>query len=157
MGAPPNISRALLADELPAAEALAKRMGWEITFNKDLLRVDVQVKHPKTGHLLLLDADLAGYRAVPPAWQFLEPKTREAVKNAWPAAAPVQGKSSIFHGALICAPFNRLAFKDLQGPHNDWGGPTAWLDVKGTVFAANLAEMLQVIRLHLSVSPGMMT
>jgi hypothetical protein len=42
------------------------------------------------------------------------------------------------------------------GPHGDWSGPAAWLQVSGTTVACTIADMLAAIDAHLRQSPGMM-
>ena len=45
--------------------------------------------------------------------------------------ALADGSGSIFHPArVICGPFNRLALQQHGGPHGNWGGPAARLDVR---------------------------
>lgn len=67
-----------------------------------------------------------------------------------------QGIGSIFHNACcICAPFNRRAYKELSGPHGDWGGPAQWLQAApGRVQARTLGEMLSTIMRDLHYTEG---
>lgn len=157
---PPHVSRAALGAELPAAEALAARAGWRVEWDPDALVLTLQLMHPKLNCHLRLTANCTDYRAVPPAWRFVDPATGDDSKSAWPLGGPVDGVASIFHGQpVLCAPFNRLAYKTLGGPHGDWVSPEAWLSVSASnmVRATTLGEMLQIIRVHLLCSPGMMT
>ena len=103
-------------------------------------------------------ADLRGYRAIPPAWQFLDPETHELPTAVFPQPGShpmIQG--SIFHGnKVICAPWNRLAFQENGGPHGDWGALTNWTSAAPSYTRADtLADMLSQIELHLSVSLAM--
>ena len=160
---PTVITRVVVTEELPAVLAWAAcRPGWAVEFDDPALHLNVTTTHPVSDTSLLIQADLQGYRAVPPAWRFLCPDTdEEAITTGpFPQAGThrlIQG--SIFHGnRVICAPWNRLAFKENGdgGLHQDWGGLTNWTDAAaGYTKADTLADMLSQIELHLSVSPGM--
>jgi hypothetical protein len=55
--------------------------------------------------------------------------------------------------AVICAPFNRLAYTDHAGPHGDWGGPQNWLNAGASqVHAETIGDMLQAIYRDFSVT-----
>lgn len=153
---PAEVTRAIVEHELSAVSAWAQRHDVSVDRDLDLLLLTVQLPHPvpSLGHVTLR-ADLDGYRAVPPAWTFLD-ADGQVSPRAFPAAGPGLGGSSIFHPhPVICAPFNRLAYTEHEGPHGDWGGPQRWLNVRGVVFAPTLADMLNVVRTHLRTSPGM--
>lgn len=157
---PTVVTRAVVAEELPAVLAwAARRPGWTVEFDDPALQLDVRTNHPATGTPLLLQADLQGYRAVAPGWRLLNPDTGEATGAPFPQSGsrpPIQG--SIFHPhRVICAPWNRLAYKEHHGPHNDWGALTSWTTAAaGYTKADTLADMLSQIDLHLAVSPGIM-
>jgi hypothetical protein len=156
---PPTVALVHLDDEFPGAVAWASRNGWSLTLDRERLLVTAVMRHPigdKDDPDLQLDGDFTGYQALPPAWQFVRPAVAERPKSAWPKAGAMPGgKASIFHAQpVICAPFNRLAFKQNQGPHDDWGGPSAWLQVDANVKATTLGDMLAVIAYHLSFSAG---
>jgi hypothetical protein len=156
---PADVSRVVVEDELPPAIELCQRIGWDLKWAPDALVAVVKAMHPKTSAKLCLVGDFNDYKGTPPAWRFVDPDNGAEVRAAWPAAGAVDGKASIFHTQpVICAPFNRLAYKSLGGPHQDWGGPETWLSqpLSDAVRATSLAEMLQVIRLHLAHSPGML-
>jgi hypothetical protein len=156
---PTDTSRATVRSEEPALRAVAERHDWAISLDVEGLRLTATTNHPVADvGGLRLDADLNDYRALPPAWRFVDPETGEVTKRAFPKAGTgPQGSGSIFHSnPVICAPFNRLAYKDNGGPHSDWSGPANWLNVTGHVVAHTLGEMLSVIDLHLRVSPGRM-
>jgi hypothetical protein len=156
---PTVVTRAVVAEELPAVLAwAARRPGWTVEFDDPALRLDVKTNHPATGTPLLIHAALEGYRAVAPGWRFLNPTTGEAAGAPFPQPGfrpPIQG--SIFHGnRVICAPWNRLSYQENHGgPHADWGAWTNWTDAAaGYTKADTLADMLSQIDLHLAVSPG---
>lgn len=145
--------------EEPALRSVAQRRGWAVSLDLEGLALSATIDHPVAGvGLLRLDADLDGYRAIPPAWRFVDPDTGEVSQRAFPKpGSGPQGSGSIFHPhPVICAPFNRLAYQDHGGPHPDWSGPANWVNVTGHVFAHTLGEMLSVIDLHLRFSPGRM-
>jgi hypothetical protein len=126
---PAVITRAVVAEELPAVLAwAARRPGWTVDFNDAALHLDVRTSHPATGTALRIQADLEGYRAVAPAWHFVHPDTGDAAIGGFPQSGAhqlIQG--SIFHSnRVICAPWNRLAFQEKGGPHGDWGALTNW-------------------------------
>lgn len=138
---------------------MAERHGWTLDIDAECRRLTASIDHPVAGvGLLQLEADLDGYRAVPPAWRFVDPETGHVTKRAFPKpGSGPHGSGSIFHSKpVICAPFNRLAYQAHDGPHSDWSGPANWLNVTGHVVAHTLGEMLSVINLHLRVSPGRM-
>ena len=154
---PKRVTQILLQFEAGIVESWAKRNGWSVNIDIDRLEIAAEVPHPKDNLPLFLRGDLTGYRAIPPAWRFVD-ETGNVTKGAFPAAGPVNGKSSIFHGnVVICAPFNRLAYKIAGGPHEDWGDWTGWIVVTGDFAKAyTLAEMLAIINVHLQFSPGRM-
>jgi hypothetical protein len=152
---PKDVTIAVVEDELDAADAYARRHGWSLTWQKDELVLLAGGKHPADQSCIQWRADLLDYRAVPPAWTSFQHDGRD-YKSRFPKAGSLPGgASSIFHSAgVICAPFNRLAFKQHSGPHADWGGPPDWMKVRGYVRATVLAEMLAQIIAHLEFSPG---
>jgi hypothetical protein len=154
---PEETTRTLLDGEAAAIEAWAARHGWSVEIDAVRLALAATVRHPADGSLLLIVADLHGYRAVPPAWRFVDPRTGQSGQSAFPAAGSLPGgKGSIFHSnAVLCAPWNRLAYQSEGGPHGDWAELANWLNVPGDVTrAGNIAEMLSAINVHLGHSPG---
>ena len=156
---PTAVTCAVVAEELPAVLAwVARRPGWTAEFDELALHLNVTTTHPAVGTLLRIRANLHGYRANPPAWQFLHPDTGEPDPAVFPQPgghAMIQG--SIFHSnKVICAPWNRLAFQENGGPHQDWGALTNWTNAAPNYTKADtLADMLTQMELHFSVSPGM--
>ena len=154
---PKRVTQILVDSEARIVDRWAQRNGWTVNINLERLEIIAEVPHPKDNDPLFLHGDLSGYRAIPPAWRFVD-ESGNVTKAAFPAAGPVNGKSSIFHGnVVICAPFNRLAYKIAGGPHEDWGEWTGWFVVTGDFAKAyTLAEMLSIINVHLQFSPGRM-
>lgn len=155
---PADTTRAILEEEAERALSWASRHGWELQVDLEALVVTGSVEHPVEGvGTLHLTGDVSGYRAIPPAWTFIDPETGQVTKQAFPAPGSGPAGSSIFHPKpVICAPFNRLAYKQHGGPHQDWSAPSNWMDVSGYVVAYTVADMLAVIDVHLRYSPGRM-
>jgi len=156
---PALVTRAQLEVELAAITAWAGRAGWQVDVDPAGRLVTARTWHPRTGVPLWVQADCAGYPSVAPAWRFLD-QAGESQKSAYPAAGQQPGISgSVFHGnGLICAPWNRLAYKVNNGPHGDWGALTAWKTAAaGYTQAHTIADMLQTLSVHLTASPAMMT
>ena len=157
---PAVTTRAVVAGELAAVLAwTARRPGWTAEFDDDALVLRIGAIHPAAELLLWIEADLHGYRAVPPAWRFLGPADQPEGTAPFPQPGThplIQG--SIFHtNRVICAPWNRLAFQENGGPHGDWGALTEWTNAAaGYTKAGTLADMLSQIQLHLSASPGVL-
>lgn len=155
---PRDVTVAIIEEELSAAMVWAAANGVKLSWHPRLLQVRATLRQRSTGELFYLRGRMEGYRVVPPAWDFGDKKWHSAdVKQNYPQPAQVPGvSSSIFHTQpVICAPFNRLAYKDHGGPHSDWGGPERWLDVNRTlVRAETLADMLDVVHRDLLYSPG---
>lgn len=152
---PRETTLAILDEELPPALAWAERIGWSASMLEGSLEMDLRLSHPRANTPLLLTADFSDYKAVPPAWTFRQPEDRLVSTARFPAAGSGPYGASIFHSTpAICAPFNRLAFKVNGGPHGNWGPPSNWLAIDDKVVATTIADMLQVIRMHLADSPG---
>lgn len=155
----PEVTVATVEDEFPGVRAYAQRHGWKIDWAPLQLRLSFTGQHPNDRTTIRIVADLEGYRFVPPAWTFENPAGPSAAERFFPRAGQLQtGRPTIFHGSgRICAPFNRLAYKSLGGPHANWSGPECWLEVHraGEVRALKLAPMFAVILGHLTASSGM--
>jgi hypothetical protein len=154
---PAEVTLAVLEEELPPAEAGAFRHGWRLSFDQEHLVLDAHGVHPADRAPLLLTAEFDGYRALPPAWRFVDPETREATAQATPTRDPVAGKrASVIYGVgVICAHFSRTAYAEYRpgAPHSNWS-LAAWDQVEEGVQAHTVAEMLAVIMHHLSYSRG---
>jgi hypothetical protein len=147
-------------DELPATREWAARAGVDLEWDAPVLELRAVLTQQATGERFYLNGKLDGYRAVPPAWCFCDAKWgTPGQKSNFPAVGSPPGFSgSIFHSnGVICAPFNRLAYKDNGGPHGDWGGPAQWLKAgAGYVHAETLADMLSAVARDLAYSRGRM-
>jgi hypothetical protein len=145
-----DVTRAYLEHEMPAAEAFAGRKGLELSFSAEALRAELRLAGPAENdgapdERFFVTADFAGYRAVPPLWCFVDPRDGAEVGLAgYPKPAP--GQSSIFHpNGVVCAPWNRGAYSENGGPHNDWNGVGNWEHVRGWTIALTVGEMIDVL------------
>jgi hypothetical protein len=150
---PTVVTAAAVEAEFPAVTAwAARRPGWTVRLDATRLTLHADTVHPVTSQPIAITADLTSYPAVPPAWTITGPG------GAFPAAGQFPGvPGSIFHpNRVICAPWNRLAYGEHDGPHPDWAGQTNWTNIAaGFTKADTLADMLSQIALHLAASPGM--
>lgn len=155
---PAEVIQKRVASELPPLIRYAAARGWSVEWRPDDFLLVLSGSHPKTKTPLRLEADLQDYRAVPPAWRAFVGAGDGSFRSCKiKGGGLAKGRSSIFHNACtICAPFNRSAFKELGGPHADWGRTTGWLDARdGTMATAtSLDAMFRVIYVHLLHSPG---
>jgi hypothetical protein len=154
---PPSAVRAIVESEWPGVVAWAGRHDWTVNLDVETLLLHASTQHPAAHRPVEFLAHLDDYKALPPAWHVVVPGTdRDAGKEDFPAPAG----TSIFHGnMLVCAPWNRLAYKSVnpQGPHDDWGGPEGWLSVTSQHTTAHtLGDMLAAIDVFLQQSPGML-
>jgi hypothetical protein len=151
------VTRAVLTEERGGVEAwIARHEGWSVAVDVDALTLEVRTTHPDGGPILIL-VSFEGYPAVPPTWRFVDAESREESPAAFPAAGPVNGQPSIFHGnRILCAQWSRLAYGEHGGPHGGWGPESGWRDVREGSHADNIAEMLAAMSVHLRASPGRM-
>jgi hypothetical protein len=152
---PAAVTLAVLNQEVPAAQRWAARHDWTIETDLDALQLTAITRHPADRSELVLIGEFTGYRAVPPAWRFVDSTTGQTTSRAFPAPGSPRGGSSIFHSMpVLCAPWNRLAYTETGGPHGDWGAAADWLKVRNTTQAHTIADMLATVNAHLRYSPG---
>jgi hypothetical protein len=152
---PAAVTVAILEQELPAAHRWAARHAWALEVDLAALRLITITHHPADRTELVLVGEFTGYRAVPPAWRFVDPATGQPSPRAFPAPGP-SPSGSIFHASLLllCAPWNRLAYAEAGGPHGDWGAAVDWLNARNYTQAHTIADMLATVESHLRSSPG---
>jgi hypothetical protein len=146
--------------EIDGASSWVARHGCALEFDTSTLTITFDLDHPADKTRLRLVANCDDYKAVPPAWKFVDLETGASTKTAWPSPGTLpDGISSILHTSpVICAPFNRLAYAEHGGPHADWSASTNWLNLTGPhIRASTIGEMLAAIHLHVSRSPGRMS
>jgi hypothetical protein len=149
------VTAAVLDEEVKALSTLAALSGWEIELAAGSSCVRVRFIHAKTGEAYGLVGDCAGYKAVPGAWTFVDPKTGAGGFDAFPAPprSTPGGEATIFidHGGpRICLPANRLAYGTNGGPHNDWQIAN-WIK---TSRHKTIAEFVDRVHTELQASAG---
>jgi len=157
MTVPKAVTVATVQEELAGIEGYASRHGWTVSWDPETLRLSFEGKHPNDSTPLRVVASVDGYKALPPIWTIEDPTGGSAKQPFFPKPGTDAGvrQSMFIDKNVICAPFNRLAYKQHGGPHGDWGGPECWLDVKGHIRGTTLASMFASILSHLKASPGM--
>lgn len=151
---PATMTRATVEAELVGARAWAARHNWALHWLPEDLVLRAATYHNPVHRLIEVMGLCDSYRALPPAWRFVSPGTDQSEKRWFPSADP---GGLIFHGdGVICAPWNRLAYKEHGGPHDNWNGPASWLQVPAdNTVAYTIADMLATIDSHLRKSTGM--
>jgi hypothetical protein len=149
---PPSAVRATVKDELDGARAWAARHNWSLDWNPEQLLLKAATYHHALHRLVEVIADTDGYRAVPPAWRFVRPGTDELDPAWFPKIALI---AMVGVTPVICAPWNRLAYQEHGGPHENWSGASAWLQVNEGTIAHTIPDMLQLIEAHLRGSTEM--
>jgi hypothetical protein len=116
---PREVTTAHVMEELREAAPLARERHWGMIWRPDSLLLLVTM-FAHNGDPYLLQADCSDYKELPPIWDFIDPWSFAiGSKRAFP-----QANDSFFHSnGVICAPFNRRAYKGFdasKGPHDDW-------------------------------------
>jgi hypothetical protein len=175
---PADETRIVIDPEIRGARAWAERHDITLTWLPENLEVRVTFRQLSTGESFYLRGRFPGYRAIAPEWTFSDESwIRCGRLQDAPNPAATQFGASIFIShenlqlsipkhAVICVPFNRLAYTDASGPHADWGGPAQWMEVSrsspapgaapGPVRAETVGDMLQVIYRDFSRTAGRM-
>ncbi len=154
---PAAVTQAVIDDAHAAIAAWAARHCWNITIDTGELTLIALTSHPKVEATVTFHAALDQFPGIPPAWS-CRTADDQNIKSAYPAPGTAPGiPSSIFHpNGLICAHWNRLAYQVHGGPHSDWDDLAGWKTAgPGTAHADTLPDMLALLRLHLTYSPGM--
>ncbi len=145
-------------DEIPGALRWAAYYGLEHTWDKKALLLTVRLiggsDREREREPYLLIGTFEDYRAMPPAWRFLDPRTRQDIGlPAYPAAGPFPLGSVLHSNGVICAPWNRLAYADRGGPHSDWNAANWQTAAPQHSSARTIPDMLARIRAELTISP----
>jgi len=139
-----NVQQLAIETELADLKANAEQQGWTFARTGDAeFTLGVLARDNSWLHLKVF---LDGYARIPPAWHWLNPETGALGERAH---TPVGG--NFFHGnGVICAPWNRLAYKsvDDRGPHPDWAIEGDWKANAYTGAATTLAAMALRIALE---------
>ena len=150
---PERVVDAAIESELKGTMAWAVRHGVDVTTlipTERILRI-VLVQE-KSQERFFLQGQFDQYKALPPVWDWRDANWSDSGGlSLSPKAVNTPFGSSMFivHNgkAVICAPFNRLAFGTYAGPHTNWGDPAQWMTAgHGYVHAVTIGDMLQSIR-----------
>lgn len=143
-----SIARANVEAELPDVRRLAERYGWVVAdVDLEIPRLIVHLharlregQNERDVYVVRVTCD--DYRAKPPLFEFLDPKTGAARTDP---AFPTGGDSFFHSNNLICHQFNRGAYKEHGGPHakEDKWDLSAWDRFAGP--ATHLHAMLLMI------------
>lgn len=158
---PRKVVLAHIEEEIAGASRWAGHFGlvhgWDEGALIFTVRLEGQPDQSDGREPYLLTGLFDDYRVIPPAWRFLDPRTGMDVGlPAFPAAGPFPGGSVLHPSGVICAPWNRLAFKTTENPsgvHEDWGALSAWESAAPThTQARTIPEMLGRLRLEVATS-----
>lgn len=156
---PDEHAQATVEDELESARAWGERHQVPITWKPEALELRAVLVQPSTGSEFYLRGRFDNYRELPPEWAFCSPDWRKRGKQYFPArpSRTPFGSPILHSNGLICAHFNRLAYKSHGGPHADWGGPAQWITSDDRyAYADVIGDMLQVIKRDFDHSTGRM-
>ena len=148
---PEHVTAAVFASEIAAACEWAKRERIQLdpVIPKTLVRATLVQE--ASGDHFYLQGRFDGYKALPPEWVWCNSEwSAQDNPRLSPEAARTPYGNSMFLNysgrAVICAPFNRLAFRAHGGPHKNWGELTHWMSAgNGYVHAVSIADMLDVV------------
>lgn len=153
----------LATDELAGVRSWAERHGVWMEWIPETLELRVKLVQPETNALYFLRGRFPDYRALPPEWTFTDEGWQQTGRQCdSPKSVQMGTRASIFlqhkGAAVVCAPFNRLAFTEFGGPHGDWDGLANWLNA-GTaqIHAETMGDMLQAMYLYFLVTRARMT
>jgi hypothetical protein len=148
---PAEHTRIIVEQEFEGACSWAERHGVRVEWLPENLIVQGALVQPETNTTFFLRGSFGDYRALPPEWTFTDDKWQTAGRPVdFPRSVQTRFGASIFimhnQTAVICVPFNRLAYTDQGGPHGDWGGPPNWLNAGlSQIHAETIGDMLQAI------------
>lgn len=126
--------------ELEEAAGIIADHHWHIDCAEleSALKVRAYIASPIDREIYLYEFTFDHYPTEPPTIDMIDVRTG---KRNTPSAFPTT-KDSLYHSNnLICAQFNRGAYKDRQGPHPDWV-PVNWQAAMPSV--TSIGEMLSL-------------
>lgn len=159
---PAEHSKIIVEAELSGAQSWAERHRVPFEWLPAQLQVRAILTQPSTNEIFCLRGTFDDYRAIAPEWTFTDAQWASTGEQRYfPPTTQTPHGASIFiyyeGRAVICVPFNRLAYKQKSGPHDDWGGPANWLNMKSPhVRADTIGDMLQAIYRDFVYSRGRM-
>jgi hypothetical protein len=153
-----GVSRAYIAaeNEMPAARTWATQHGYPMEYDDDALRLRFWLTGPATvdgtvAEEYMVIGEFEEFRLLPPAWRFVDPRDG---RDVGPAAYPLVPGNTVFHSnGVICAPWNRLAYKAHGGPHDAWD-MTNWEQIREGTVALHIPDMLARIAHETAISRG---
>lgn len=122
MSVPAGVTLAHVEAELVGVELWKNTHGWEIVWDPAALALTLATRSKVDGERYVLHVGLDGYRALPPAFEFVHPETGE---RGTARCYPGGGRGYFHNKPCICAPWNRNAYQARGGPHGDWS-MAAW-------------------------------
>jgi hypothetical protein len=141
------VAELTVAEELAALREIAVSRGWDLKELDTLrFRLSLPAKDRSRFHLLV---DCDRYKAQPPAWHWSDSDSTRTDRGA----DQPKGSGFLHPQGVICAPWNRLAYKsmDSRGPHQDWTVGD-WLKNAATGGCTTLAHMALRIFVELNGS-----
>lgn len=166
---PANETRIMIEPEIRGALAWADRREIASAWNPESLEMRTVLRQPGDLAEFFLRGRFDRYPFMAPEWTFSDAiwaRAGQLVDFPKPITNPAPPTASIFlafgNGGVICAPFNRLAYKSCAGPHGDWGGPEQWFEASAKtsaqkqVRADTVGDMLQVIYRDFLLTRGRM-
>jgi len=148
---PNRVTDAALLNEIEAAQEWASRERVRLEVLPPQRLVRAVFTRGCSSEQFFLQGQFDGYKELPPVWQWCDSDwSGGGNRQLSPEAAPTPYGSSIFldngRNAIVCTPFNRLAFSSCGGPHGDWGELSHWMSAgQGYVYAVTIADMLDVV------------
>jgi len=112
----PTPAELMFEREFADLASVAEAMGWKLSGGQDL-RFVLGVP-AKDGTWLYVKCEADQYRTLPPVWRWCDENGGSVDADSMTA----QGGQFFSTHQVICAPWNRLAYKtvDARGPHSDW-------------------------------------
>ena len=159
---PDRVTLSAVSGELEAARTWADRQGVQLDCDLPNKLVRAVFTRQDSGDQFYLQGLFDGYKSIPPTWQWCDSDwANPGNRSLSPEPARTCHGSSMFlnHGtaAVICTPFNRLAYRAKGGPHSDWGELTHWMTAgQGYVHAVTIADMLHSIQRDFAYTKGRM-
>ncbi len=112
----PTVAELTVAEELDLLRKNAASRGWSLR-ELDSLHFHLGLPaHDSSSFYLLVDC--VGYPVQPPAWDWCDAEGKRTDR----LADRPRGSGFLHTAGVICAPWNRLAYKsiDARGPHGEW-------------------------------------
>lgn len=142
-------SLTIVREELANCQQDRLRYGWDVSeIDEANQTFTVRMKSPVDDQLYIIEIKFDNYKEWPLYIDFIDPATGEkGTKKAYPTNSKFDG---FFHGMpCICHPASRKAYKDYNGPHNDWN-ITGWQQNSGVGTLTDIRAILRAIYSRIS-------